>query len=126
MPPPSQIKTIGCGGDIPEAGFEAVYQVATGAGIFRPTSGERADDAGRVPSGSMPVVVDLSDAISHGTDEAAPDPATCTLPANNNVNYDPSLTTAHSRAQASTALTNICARVRRDRPRSRTAMARST
>jgi hypothetical protein len=110
LPPPSQIKTIGCGGDIPEAGFEAVYQVATGAGLTGPApTSVPATPVGFRP-GAMPVVVDLSDSISHGTDEPAPDPTTCTLPANNNLNYDPSLTVAHSREQTSAALGSICGR----------------
>jgi hypothetical protein len=109
LPPPSQIKTIGCGGDIPEAGFEAVYQVATGAGLSNspaPTN-VPAQSIGFRPQ-AMPVVVDVSDAISHGTDETV----ACgsgSLPANNNLNYDPSLN-AHSRAQTSAALNNMCAR----------------
>jgi hypothetical protein len=106
-----QLQTIGCGGDLPEAGFEAVYQAATGAGLPNapsPTSVPTQSIGWRQGS-AMPVVVELSDAISHGTDETV-GCGSGSLAAGTNLNYDPSVTGAHSRSDAATALENMCGR----------------
>ncbi len=110
--PPNQLQTIGCGGDLPEAGFEAIYQTATGAGLTGPSpTSVPATPVGFRP-GAMPVVVTLSDAISHGTDETI----SCQLGSNGSIgpsilNYSPPVSSvAHSREQTSTALQNMCGR----------------
>ena len=101
-------KTIGCGSDIPEAGLEAIYQAATGEGFTGPgASSVAANHTGiggvAFRQGTMPVIVDISDAVTHGPGEA-----------NNcgtSVAYASTVTTAHDRTATKTALSNICARV---------------
>lgn len=101
-------KTIGCGSDIPEAGLEAIYQAATGEGLTGPgPSSVPPNHTGiggvAFRQGTMPVIVDISDAVTHGPGEAN----NCT----SSVAYASTVTTAHTRAQTKTALSNICARV---------------
>ena len=106
--------TIGCGGDLPEAGFEAVYQASTGEGLTGPSpTNVPANHTGiggvGFRQGSMPVIVTITDAQSHGTDETIEcDGAS--------VNYTTPIYVApngpaHSRSQTETALNTICARL---------------
>ena len=65
---------IGCGNDWPEGGIEAVYQVSTGAGLSGPgLTSVPANHSGiggvGFRAGTMPVIVDISDASSHGVGE---------------------------------------------------------
>ena len=104
---------IGSGGDTPEAGIEALYQVATGAGLTGPSpTSVPANHVGVGGVGfrasTMPVIVAISDASSH-TNGADPNNPTCgdsyaTTPTNLS-------TVAHTNAQTVTALNAICARV---------------
>lgn len=99
---------IGCGNDTPEAGFEAIYQAATGEGLSQPSPTSVAANHTGVGgvgfrAGTMPVIVDISDAPSHGVGETG----TCDSP----FAYTGAVATyAHSRAQTKTALAGICAR----------------
>jgi hypothetical protein len=106
-------KPIGCGLDVPEGGLEAIYQVATGEGLTGPSpTSVPANHTGvggvGYRSGVMPVVVTISDAVSHGVGETA----ACTL---GNQTYQAAYSgsvaaVAHSRAQTKAALGNICGR----------------
>lgn len=99
---------IGCGQDWPEAAIEAIYQVATGQGLSTPAPTS-------VPAGgvgfraeTMPVIVTITDAMSHAPGETA---ACVGAGINDSVNYTGAVAqVAHTRAQAKTALGNICAR----------------
>ena len=100
---------IGCGGDGPEAGLEAIYQASTGEGISAPSP--TSVPANHLGVGgvdfrgtTMPVIVTITDAESHGVNETIPG-ACGTGP------YDATVAPyAHSRAQTKTALAGICAR----------------
>jgi hypothetical protein len=99
---------IGCGNDLPEAGLEAIYQVATGEGLSGPApTSVPANHTGiggvGFRPGTMPVVVTISDAITHGAGEPT---SSCGVTAY----ASPVSGVAHSRAQTKTALQNICAR----------------
>lgn len=105
----SNKKTIGCGADTPEAGLEAIYQAATGEGLSSPGATSVPPNHTGIGGvafrqGTMPVIVDITDAVSHGKNETA----TCY---GTSVAYDSTVPTAHSRADVKTALSNICARV---------------
>jgi hypothetical protein len=113
--PPYVLETIGCGGDLPEAGFEAVYQAATGAGLTGPSPTSVPAGSAGFRTGAMPVIVSLSDAVSHGTDETV----TCSYQEGSatisfgptQLNYGGSVASvAHSREQTATAVENICGR----------------
>jgi Integrin beta chain VWA domain len=101
---------IGCGSDLPEAGLEGIYQVATGEGLSSPSpTSVPANHTGvggvKFRAGTMPVVVAITDANSHGPGETS----TCT---SGSQPYAGAVATvAHSRAQVKTALGNICARL---------------
>lgn len=103
---------IGCGQDWPESGIEALYQVATGDGLTGPsptTVPANHTGVGGVAfrQGSMPVIVQISDAQMHGPGETTVCPTT-----GDSSNYTGAVATvAKSRAQTKTALANICARV---------------
>ena len=100
---------IGCGNDWPEAAIEALYQVATGQGLTGP--GPTSVPASTAGVGgvafrpeTMPVVVTITDAMSHAPGETA----TCL---GDSVTYAGSVAAvAHTRQQAKTALGGICAR----------------
>jgi hypothetical protein len=100
---------IGCGQDWPEAGIEALYQVATGQGLTGPGPTSVPAHSGGVGGVSfrpetMPVIVTITDAMFHAPGETA----TCST---DSVNYGGTVAAvAHTRAQAKTALNNICAR----------------
>ncbi|MDB4953705.1 MAG: hypothetical protein JWO36_1274, partial [Myxococcales bacterium] len=105
---------IGCGNDWPEGGIESIYQAATGNGLSSPApTNIPANHTGiggvGFRAGTMPVVVTITDAMSHGPGESASCVIfgqTQTLPYGGAV-----AAVAHSRAQTKTALANVCARV---------------
>jgi hypothetical protein len=102
---------IGCGGDTPEAHIESLYQIATGAGLASPgATMVPANNSGVGGVGfretSMPIVVTITDAVSHENN-----PANACLPLGS---YDDNAGTAavtHNRPQMFDALDAICARV---------------
>ena len=112
------------GGDIPEAGNEALFQIATGAGLggflapFSPSANFNAALNGFLGGvgfrlGSLPVVVQVTDAIAHDTG------ANIDLACQNNINAktqygfgnQADVLGTHGRTQALTALTNAKVRV---------------
>jgi len=103
---------IGCGNDWPEGGLEAIYQIATGEGLSAPSpTSVPANHTGiggvAFRAGTMPVVVDITDAMTHGVGETLSCPDT-----GDSAAYTGAVATvAHSRAQTKTALSQICARV---------------
>ncbi|MBW2260657.1 MAG: hypothetical protein JRG91_01690 [Deltaproteobacteria bacterium] len=101
--------TLGSGMDMPESGYESLFQLADGAGTsWTAGSGcSRTWAAGSVPAytgsglggagfrvGSLPIVMHITDAVSHIQ-----------------VNYTPYVTDPHSRDQAITALNALGIRV---------------
>ncbi len=101
--------TLGSGMDMPESGYEALYQIASGAGTsWAAGSGcSRSWAAGSVPAytgsglggvgfrvGSLPIVMHITDATSHVVGD-----------------YAPYVTDPHSRDQAVTALNALGVRV---------------
>src|SRR5262249_21618990 len=65
---------IGCGGDGPEAGLEAIYQAATGEGLTAPSpTNVPANHTGvggvGFRAGVMPIIVTITDVLSHGAGE---------------------------------------------------------
>ena len=109
---------IGCGNDWPEGGIEAIYQAATGEGLSSPApTSVPANHTGiggvGFRAGTMPVIVTITDADSHGVGETG----TCTIQSGPFV-FDadqaysgPVAAVAHTRQQAKDALAGICARV---------------
>lgn len=100
---------IGCGNDTPEAGFESIYQAATGEGLAGPgATSVPANHTGiggvAFRPGKMPVIVSITDAPAHGPGETD----TCF---GSSVAYSADVNTAHSRQQTKDALAGICARV---------------
>ncbi|MFT3698009.1 MAG: hypothetical protein QM831_33015 [Kofleriaceae bacterium] len=97
---------VGCGGDGPESAIEGIYQSATGAGITGPSPNSVTAAPIGWRAGTMPVVLAISDAQTHGKNEAT---NTCS---GTNFSYNASVSaTAHSRDEAKAALAGICARV---------------
>src|SRR5664279_1815452 len=100
---------IGCGNDLPESGIETIYQAATGNGLAGPApTSVPANHTGRggvgFRAGTLPVIVTITDAISHGVGETA-------LCGGTSVAYEPDIAAfAHSRAQTKDALNSICSR----------------
>ena len=100
---------IGCGSDTPEAGFESIYQAATGEGLTGPSpTSVPANHTGiggvGFRQGTMPIIVGISDATSHGINETN----ACTSP---NDSYTGAVAAvAHSRQQTKDALAAICGR----------------
>ena len=101
----------GCGEDWPEAGLESLYQIATGTGLATPSptsvppSTTGIGGVGFRP-GTLPVVVQITDAVSHAPGEAG----VCST-FGDSVDYGGTVAAvAHTRAQAKTALGGICAR----------------
>jgi hypothetical protein len=102
---------IGCGNDWPEGGLEAIYQIATGEGLTGPSpTSVPANHSGiggvAFRQGTMPVVVTITDAVSHGKGETA----MCTYTGDSTAYAGSVLAVAHSRADTKMALSNICAR----------------
>jgi hypothetical protein len=103
---------IGCGNDWPEGGIESIYQVATGDGLSSPApTNVPANHTGvggvAFRTGTMPVIVTITDADSHALNE----PGSCISTGNALAYAGAVATVAHSRAATKTALGNICARV---------------
>lgn len=100
--------TIGCGNDGPESMIEALFQVATGAGLTGPAPTSVPPNTAGVGgvgfrAETMPVVVTITDAISHEPGGSG----SC----GGNINYSAAINAlAHTRAQAKAALGDICAR----------------
>jgi hypothetical protein len=104
---------IGNGGDLPEAGIEALYQVATGAGLTGPSpTSVPANHTGvggvGFRTGTMPVIVSISDASSHTVGADPNNPSCGDTYASSPANIP---AYAHTNAQTVTALNAICARV---------------
>jgi Integrin beta chain VWA domain len=103
---------IGCGQDWPESGIEGLYQAATGDGLTGPApTSVPANHTGvggvAFRPNSMPVIVQISDAMSHGPGETR----VCAA-SNESANYAGAVATAaHTRAQTKAALGAICGRV---------------
>lgn len=102
---------IGCGFDIPESTIEALYQIATGDGLLGPApTNVPPNNAGvggvEFRSGSMPVIVSISDATSHD-----PGNALCFMGGQDYDNNAAVLAVAHTRQETEQALADICARV---------------
>lgn len=101
---------IGCGQDTPESGIEGLYQAATGDGLTGP--GLTSVPANHTGVGgvafrpdSMPVIVSITDAMSHAPGENV----TC---GGESVNYAGAvLAAAHTRAATKAAIAGICGRV---------------
>jgi hypothetical protein len=103
---------IGCGNDIPEAGLESIYQVATGEGLSSPApTNVPANHSGiggvGFRPGTMPVVIAITDALSHGAGETA----TCSSTGDATAYTGAVGAAAHTRQQTKDALNGICARV---------------
>lgn len=103
-------KPIGCGEDRPEAGIEALYQVATGEGLTGPSPTNVASNhSGRGGVGfranSVPVIATISNAESHGVGETG----TCKDTGEADAYAGPVATVAHSRTQLKTQLGSLCA-----------------
>ncbi|MCX4242990.1 vWA domain-containing protein [Paraliomyxa miuraensis] len=98
---------IGCGNDGPESAVEAMYQIATGDGVNAPAPTNVPANASGIGGvgfrdGTMPVVVNITDAVSHHSG-----PSGCA-----GVTYaGATATNAATEAEAMTALNAICARV---------------
>ncbi|HPY17583.1 MAG TPA: hypothetical protein PLM08_07900, partial [Polyangiaceae bacterium] len=103
---------IGCGLDWPEAMIEALYQISTGEGLSGPgLTNVPANHVGvggvGFRQGSMPVIIPITDAMSHAPGENAYCPES-----GESVNYTgPVAAVAHDRQQTKDALDAICARV---------------
>jgi hypothetical protein len=101
---------IGCGADWPESNIEAMYQIATGAGLVGPAPTNVPPNnlgIGGVGfrQGSMPVIVTVTDAPSH-------DPGNVLCYGGQDYDNNAAiLAVAHTRQQTVTALNDICARV---------------
>ncbi len=101
---------IGCGADGPESNIEALYQIATGEGLMGPGITNVPPNMSGVGGvgfreGAMPVIVSITDAVSHENDASN----TCL-----GTSYDDDPSTAavaHDRQQTYDALGDICARV---------------
>jgi len=103
---------IWCGNDLPESTIEALYQVATGQGLSSPSPTNVPPSTVGIGGvqyrhGSMPVVIPITDSMSHAPGENT----TCSV-TGDNVNYAGSVAAvAHTRQQAKDALAAICAKV---------------
>ncbi|MBL4689386.1 MAG: hypothetical protein JKY37_32655, partial [Nannocystaceae bacterium] len=99
---------IGCGEDGPESNIEALYQIATGAGLAAPGLTSVAPNSSGVGGvglreGTMPVIVSITDAVSQ-------DNAPICLGASYTGNVGLA-SVAHDRDEMHAALQAICARV---------------
>ena len=104
----SKGKPIGCGYDLPESIIEGIYQIATGEGLLAGPGATDvpADPVGfREKLGAMPVIVPMTDAMSHAPgDEDCGDWTQLSYKA-------PVDGVAHTRDDMYSALEDICARV---------------
>ncbi|MGH1348956.1 MAG: hypothetical protein ACRBN8_45910 [Nannocystales bacterium] len=94
------------GNDGPESGVEALYQIATGDGLVGPApTSVAANNSGiggvGFREGSLPIVVSITDNVTHDTDVA-----TCGRQYSGAV-----AAAAHSQTEAMDAMNNICGRV---------------
>lgn len=121
MRPSSMFGNIprGCGGDVPEAQIEALYQIATGAGLqagasIPPYKGTGRGGAG-FRDGALPVITLITDASFHTKGEAnrsCPALNPNGTPRTDSTAYSgPIANAAHSRAETLTALAGVCAKV---------------
>jgi len=100
------------GFDGPESLIESLYQIATGNGLSGPAQTYVASNHTGVGGvafrkGSMPIVISITDAISHTVGEGT----SCDYYWSDPLNYSGSVATvAHSRSQTKAALNAICAR----------------
>jgi hypothetical protein len=109
------VNAMGAGGgnDGPESGLEALYQVATGNGLSGPGATSVAvNHAGvggvQFRATSMPVIVHLTDIITHSKGEAN---QLCGGNSEYGMDDATVAAAAHTRTQVKTALDAICARV---------------
>ena len=102
---------IGCGDDWPESNIEALYQVATGDGLSGPgLTNVPSNNSGvggvGFREGTMPIIVQITDALSHAVGEGNPCPGF-----GFDVAYAGTVAgVAHTRSQAKAALDTVCAR----------------
>jgi hypothetical protein len=98
---------IGCGNDSPESAIEAMYQIATGAGLTGPAptlvpAATTGIGGAAFRPETLPVIVNFTDAVSHDAD-----PSAC-----GGVTYAGAvLAAAHGLAATMTAVRGICGRV---------------
>lgn len=100
---------LGHGQDVPESAFESLYQISTGEGLKGPGITKVAPNKKGIGGvgfrkGSMPVVVTITDAISHVPGEPKDDG--CERDYTGAVR-----SVAHTRKQTEKALEKVCARV---------------
>lgn len=100
--------SLGRGGDIPESALESLYQIATGEGLQGPkTTMVPANKKGiggvGFRKGTMPVIVTITDAVSHAPGETKDG---CDRDYAGEV-----AAVAHTRKQTEDALEKVCARV---------------
>lgn len=101
---------LGHGGDVPESNFESLYQISTGEGLTGPgatrVAARKNKGIGGVGfrEGTMPVIVTITDAVSHIPGESDDDG--CERDYNSSVSA-----VAHTRKQTLDALEKVCARV---------------
>lgn len=102
---------LGGGGDTPESGIEALYQIATGSGVSWPADPMLGFPAGSVPpfdmmfrGGAFPIVILITDAESHAAE-------TIFIQGLEVTGYSPFVPEAASREEAFMALEAIGARV---------------
>ena len=99
---------IGCGNDGPESAIEALYQIATGEGLVGPAPTSVASNISGIGGvgfreGSMPIIVNITDAVSHdGTSNAC---------GNELYTVASVAAVAHDETETMAALNDICARV---------------
>ncbi|MEM6296403.1 MAG: hypothetical protein AAGA54_34360 [Myxococcota bacterium] len=101
-------EAIGCGSDSPESGLEAMYQIATGEGLDGPgLTSVPANGVGLGGVGfradSMPVIVNITDTLSHDAG-----PSDCSSAQYTNASV---AAVAHTADETLNALDAICARV---------------
>jgi hypothetical protein len=102
---------IGCGNDWPESGLESIYQAATGEGLTGPSpTSVPANHTGiggvGFRSGTMPIIVVISDADSHGKGETG----SCATTGEGEAYAGAVASVAHTRQNTKDALTGICGR----------------
>ena len=100
---------VGCGNDTPESNIESLYQIATGEGLAGPGSTVVLSNNSGIGGvgfrdGSMPIIVPITDAVSHENAVNACVPIT--YPANASI-----AAVAHDRTDLYAGLGDICARV---------------
>jgi len=103
---------IGCGADTPESLIEALYQTATGEGLSGPPLTSVAANHNGVGGveyrkGSMPVVVPVTDSMSHAPGENR----ICQVTGESSAYAGAVAQVAHTRQQTKDALSSICAKV---------------